>query len=144
MSVKLNLMRMGRRNVAFYRVVAKESGTKRDGRFLELLGYYNPLLHPPVVKLKEDRVFEWLGKGAIPSDTLRSLLIAQGLWAKWNLAIGPDDMVSLKAVPKPVKKQRKKKRDKETGKTEGGSAPAPAPSPAPAPAPAKTDGAKVS
>lgn len=79
MSVKLRLRRMGRTKRPVYAVVASDSRSPRDGRFIEDLGRYNPIQEPAVVTLKEDRVLYWLDQGAQPSDTVRNLLSKEGL-----------------------------------------------------------------
>lgn len=79
MAVKIRLKRMGRKNQPFYRIVAANSESPRDGRFLETLGTYNPLTKPHEVIVKEDRIEYWLGVGAIPTDTVRSLLKQKGI-----------------------------------------------------------------
>lgn len=79
MSVKIRMRRMGSKRKPFYRIVVADSRMPRDGRFIEEVGYYNPLTNPDEVKLEEDKIFEWLEKGAQPSDTVRSLLSKAGL-----------------------------------------------------------------
>ncbi len=74
MAVKLRLTRMGAKKKPFYRVVAINSETRRDGRPLEFLGYYNPMAEPVEVKLDMQKVNVWLDRGAQPSDTVRSLI----------------------------------------------------------------------
>ncbi len=74
MAVKLRLTRMGAKKKPFYRVVAINNETRRDGRPLEFLGYYNPMVEPVDVKLDMEKVNAWLDKGAQPSDTVRSLI----------------------------------------------------------------------
>jgi small subunit ribosomal protein S16 len=69
---------MGSKRKPFYRIVALDSKTRRDGRPLEFLGYYNPMTEPPEVKLEDERITYWLEQGAIPSDTVRSLLQKKG------------------------------------------------------------------
>ena len=71
--VKLKLARFGAKKKPFYRIVAADSRGKRDGRFIELLGTYDPRIDPPAVVLKDDRVKYWLSVGAQPTDTVRSL-----------------------------------------------------------------------
>jgi small subunit ribosomal protein S16 len=82
MAVKIRLARHGAKKKPFYRIVATSSQAPRDGRFLEVLGTYNPLTEPAAIQVREDRVLDWLGKGAQPSDTVRSLLRQAGVWAK--------------------------------------------------------------
>jgi small subunit ribosomal protein S16 len=79
MALKIRLTRMGSKKKPFYRIVALDSQTRRDGRALEYLGYYNPMTEPPDVNIDADRVKEWLAKGAQPTDTVKSLLKKQGL-----------------------------------------------------------------
>jgi small subunit ribosomal protein S16 len=79
MSVKIRLARHGAKKRPFYRIVVADNESPRDGRFLEIVGTYNPLLDPAEVNLKEDRVKYWMGQGAIPSDTVRSICKQQGL-----------------------------------------------------------------
>jgi len=79
MAVKIRLKRMGRKKQPFYRIVVANSESPRDGRFLETVGTYNPLTNPHEVTVKEDRVKYWIGTGAQPTDTVRSLLKQQGV-----------------------------------------------------------------
>lgn len=74
MAVKLRLTRSGSKKRPFYRVVAVNSHTRRDGRPLEFLGYYNPMTNPAEVKLDTDKIQKWLDLGAEASETVRSLL----------------------------------------------------------------------
>lgn len=74
MAVVLRLARLGKHKSPAYRVVATDKQSKRDGRFLEVLGTYNPLTTPATVTLKEDRVKQWLGQGALPTAVVRSLI----------------------------------------------------------------------
>lgn len=82
MAVSLRLARHGAKKRPFYRIVAAPSEAPRDGRFLEILGTYDPLTDPATITVKEDRILEWLEKGATPSDTVRSLLRKTGVLAK--------------------------------------------------------------
>ncbi len=82
MAVKIRLTRTGRHKRPFYRVVVADSQSPRDGRFIETLGYYDPLAKTAGVKIEMERVRNWLEKGAQPSDTVRHLLSKQGLLAK--------------------------------------------------------------
>jgi small subunit ribosomal protein S16 len=71
--VKIRLARGGRKKRPFYRVVAADSRMARDGRFLEVLGTYNPISNPKEIKFKNERVEYWLGEGAQMSDTVKNL-----------------------------------------------------------------------
>ena len=84
--VKLRLARQGRKKVPIYKIVATDSRSRRDGRYLESLGQYRPSNEPgQKVQIKEDRALYWLGVGAQPSDTVRSLLSGEGILLKWHL-----------------------------------------------------------
>lgn len=85
MSVKLRLRRMGRRNRPYYRIVAIDSRVARDGRYLENLGTYDPLVHPAQIDLSEERALYWLQNGAIPSDTVKSFFRKKGILFKLHL-----------------------------------------------------------
>ncbi|BAV92437.1 30S ribosomal protein S16 [Candidatus Desulfovibrio trichonymphae] len=74
MAVKLKLTRLGSKKHPFYRVVAATDETRRDGRPLDFLGYYNPMVDPAEVKLDADKIREWLARGAEATDTVRSLI----------------------------------------------------------------------
>lgn len=79
MAVRIRLTRKGTKKKPFYRIVAADGESPRDGSFLELLGTYNPMVEPAAVTLKEDRVKYWLGEGAKPSTTVLSILKRQGI-----------------------------------------------------------------
>ena len=70
----ISLMRMGAKGKPFYRLVVKEKRSKRDGKYLENVGTYNPMLNPAEVTLKHDRIDYWIGVGAQPTDTVKSLI----------------------------------------------------------------------
>jgi small subunit ribosomal protein S16 len=86
LSVRLRLRRMGKKKQPIYKVVAADSRSPRDGKFLEAVGLYNPLTKPHTVEIKEDRVLYWLDKGAQPSDTVKSLLRQKGITLKRELS----------------------------------------------------------
>lgn len=79
MSVVIRMMRFGAKKRPFYRMVAADSRRQRDGRFLEILGHYNPIADPYELVIHKDRVEEWLKNGAAPSDQAASLLRAAGV-----------------------------------------------------------------
>jgi len=76
---------MGKKKQPMYKIVAVDSRTKRDGRFIDAVGAYNPATNPMTITLKEDRVFHWLERGAQPTDTVKNLLSRKGVWLKWGL-----------------------------------------------------------
>jgi small subunit ribosomal protein S16 len=80
-AVKIRLKRMGAKKRPFYRVVVADSRMPRDGRFIEEIGYYNPLTDPIEVKINEEKAADWLKKGAIPTDTVKYLFKNIGILA---------------------------------------------------------------
>lgn len=101
--VKLRLKRMGSINKPFYRIVVLDSRKKRDGVYLESLGHYDPKTEPLSLKVNAERALYWLGVGAEPSDTVRSLLRKAGIMQKWH-------EMKFGASEKEEKKETKKKR----------------------------------
>ena len=88
MPVKLRLQRHGKKGKPFYWIVAADSRSKRDGRFLEKLGTYNPNTNPAQIELNIDNAVQWLEKGAQPTDTTRTILSHEGVLLKKHLAGG--------------------------------------------------------
>lgn len=85
MAVKLRLRRMGKKKQPVYKVVAADSRSPRDGKFIEAIGLYNPKTNPATVEIKEDRALYWLGVGAQPTDTVKNILTNQGIILKQEL-----------------------------------------------------------
>lgn len=83
MAVKLRLKRMGSKARPFYRIVAADSKSPRDGRFLEVVGTYDPIKSDAPVAVNEEKALYWLGVGALPTDTVRSILSKQGIMKKF-------------------------------------------------------------
>ena len=81
--VRIRLRRVGRKKQASYRIVAADARCPRDGRFIEILGHYNPRTNPPTVVMKNDRVKAWLGQGAQTTESVRTLLVGNGLWKEF-------------------------------------------------------------
>ena len=79
MAVKIRLRRMGANKAPFYRIVVADSRSPRDGRFIEEIGYYNPIVEPAEVKFNEEKATEWLNKGAQPTDVVKRLFDKAGL-----------------------------------------------------------------
>ena len=84
MSVKIRLARHGAKKKPFYRIVIADGESPRDGKFLENVGTYNPLVDPAQVSLKQDRIKYWMDQGAIPTDTVRNLLKKEGFFASFT------------------------------------------------------------
>ena len=79
MAVKMRLKRMGAKKNPFYRVVVADSRYPRDGRFIEEIGTYNPVVEPAQVKIDAEKAQKWIKNGAQPTDTVKSLLKKQGI-----------------------------------------------------------------
>lgn len=84
MAVKMRLKRMGAKKAPFYRIVVADSRSPRDGKFIELIGTYNPLVTPAEIKVNEELALTWLRNGAIPTDTVRNLLSEAGIMKKFH------------------------------------------------------------
>ena len=84
MAAMIRLTRMGKKKSPFYRVIVADSRMPRDGRFLDILGTYDPLIEPPAIKLDEGKALYWLTKGAQISDTVRQLFKKSGIMKKFN------------------------------------------------------------
>jgi small subunit ribosomal protein S16 len=82
--VRIRLRRVGAKGQPSYRIVAADKETPRDGRFLEILGFYNPRTEPATIQLKEDRIFEWFSKGAQPSESAEKVFKVAGLMQRYE------------------------------------------------------------
>ena len=112
MAVKLRLMRMGKKKHPTYRVVAADSRSPRDGRFIELIGRYDPHPHPSVVEIDNDRALHWLEVGAQPTDAVRKLLEISGAWGQFRVKRGDVHVVGEVAPPEERERKSKKARAK--------------------------------
>lgn len=83
MAVKLRLKRMGAKQKPFYRIVAADSRSPRDGRFIEVVGTYNPIKKPAEVNVNEELALKWLNNGAQPTETVRAILSKEGIMKKY-------------------------------------------------------------
>jgi small subunit ribosomal protein S16 len=142
-AVRIRLRRIGKKKLPVYQIVAADSREARNGKFLEVIGRYEPLQDPMVITTREDRVFHWLKTGALPTDTVRSLLQRNGLWVKWTMTRqGTDPAKIAVEMEKWQMAQAEKRRHDEERRTrrhaaarktrkaagaEGSAAPAPAP-----------------
>lgn len=77
--VKIRLRRIGAKKSPFYRIIVADSRSPRDGRFIEEVGYYNPMTEPVTLKVEEEKVQKWLASGAQPTETVKSLLTKSGI-----------------------------------------------------------------
>ena len=113
MAVKIRLKRMGAKKRPFYRIVVADSRFPRDGRFIEEVGYYNPIENPAVVKVDRELALKWLNTGATPTDTVRDILSKEGVLKEFH-----ESKMSKKAsnVAKKEVKEKKVVEKKETKK----------------------------
>ncbi len=88
MAVKIRLQRKGRKKRPFYHIVVADARAPRDGRFIEKLGIYNPMTSPATIELDRDKAYDWLTKGAQPTDTARAILRFKGVLYKKHLMRG--------------------------------------------------------
>lgn len=144
MAVRLRLRRIGKKKMPQYHIVAADSRAARNGKFLEVIGRYEPLQNPMLIQTNEDRLMYWLKTGARPTDTLRSLLQRNGMWLKWSLLKrGSDEATIASTMEKwqmvqAEKRQRDEARKarrlaaKRKARKSAGGEPAPAEAPAPA------------
>ncbi len=119
--VKLRLKRMGKIDTPFYRIVALDSRKKRDGAYLDALGYYDPKTDPVKLKIDVEKAIDWLKKGAQPSDTVRSLFKKSGILEKVHnekFGIKTEKKKETKTAKKENKKSKstKEETEKETKK----------------------------
>jgi small subunit ribosomal protein S16 len=88
MAVKLRLQRKGRKKAPYYHIVAADSRSPRDGKYIERLGFYNPLTVPATIEINREAAFKWVMNGAIPTDTVNAILKFKGVNFQKHLAIG--------------------------------------------------------
>src|SRR5574344_1262723 len=107
MAVKLRLKRMGSKKRPFYRIVAADSRSPRDGRFIEVIGTYDAISANGDVKVDKDLAIKWLNNGAIPTDTVRDILSKEGVMKEYHearMASRKKDTKAPKAAKEPAKK----------------------------------------
>ncbi|HUU27125.1 MAG TPA: 30S ribosomal protein S16 [archaeon] len=113
MAVRIRLRRIGKKNHPCYRLAVVDSRVKRDGRFVEFVGFYDPMTSPHTIELKEERIIEWLKMGALYSDTVGSLLRQEGVLHRWHeLRTGqkPAEEKEAQGEKKPDKAETVKKK----------------------------------
>jgi small subunit ribosomal protein S16 len=93
--VRIRLRRIGLKGQPSYRIVAADKESPRDGRFLEILGFYNPRTEPTTLTVKEDRVFHWMGNGAKPSESVEQLFKSAGTLDRWERFKKGEDLETL-------------------------------------------------
>lgn len=97
MAVKMRLMRMGKKHSPFYRVVVIDGRAPRDGRYIDLLGRYDPRQEPSLIEIDTDKAIDWLKKGAQPTEAVRKLLEISGAMSRYKVAAGKIHTVTAKA-----------------------------------------------
>ncbi|MEZ5170171.1 MAG: 30S ribosomal protein S16 [Acidimicrobiia bacterium] len=105
MSVKIRLMRVGKRKQPSYRVVVADGRKPRDGRFIEIIGHYGPRSEPSVSEIDEEKALEWLRKGAQPSEAVQKLFAKNGVWEQFVAEKG-DDPAARYEPARAVRRQR--------------------------------------
>ncbi len=102
MAVKLRLMRMGKKKQPTYRVVAADSRSPRNGRFIEIVGVYDPRPDPSAVRIDNDKALGWLRKGAQPTESVRKLLEISGAWEEFSGEPRTRPVLTPAATPAPA------------------------------------------
>ena len=95
--VRIRLRRVGGRSQASFRIVATDKESPNNGRFIEILGFYNPRTQPATIQLKEDRIYDWIGKGAQPSDSAMQVFKVAGLTERYERFKGGEKVETLLA-----------------------------------------------
>ena len=101
MAVRIRLRRIGKKKQPQYRLIVADSASPRDGRFIELIGRYNPRVDPPLISVDEERALSWLRQGAQPSDTAKSMLVKTGVWEKFTGEPAPTPAPARAPAPAP-------------------------------------------
>jgi small subunit ribosomal protein S16 len=104
--VRIRLRRVGAKKQPSYRVVAADIEHPRDGRFLEILGFYNPRTRPETIELHEDRIYDWIGRGAQPSESVKKLFKTIGLVERYERYKSGESLEKLMAEAKSVQESR--------------------------------------
>jgi small subunit ribosomal protein S16 len=104
--VRIRLRRVGAKKQPSYRIVAADIEHPRDGRFLEILGFYNPRTQPETIELHEDRIYDWISKGAQPSESVTRLLKTSGLLARFERLKAGEPVETLLAEAEAAKASR--------------------------------------
>jgi small subunit ribosomal protein S16 len=117
-ATKIRLRRIGKKKQPHYRIVVADSRNARDSRPIEEIGTYDPTAQPGRVTVKEERIYEWLGKGAEPSDTVDSIFRRIGVMKKWSLLKAGKETDEIEIKTELVEKPKPKGRSKKAAKAE--------------------------
>lgn len=101
MAVKMRLTRMGKKKSPYYRVVVIDGRSQRDGRYIDLIGRYDPRQDPSLIEIDEEKALDWLGKGVQPTEAVAKLLDITGVTSKFKVASGRIHTVGAKPEPAP-------------------------------------------
>jgi small subunit ribosomal protein S16 len=104
--VRIRLRRVGRKKQPSYRIVAADKTAPRDGRFIEILGFYNPRTEPATIIVKEDRIYDWLSKGAQPSESTVQVFNQIGLMERYERYKAGESLETLLAESEKVQAER--------------------------------------
>lgn len=104
--VRIRLRRVGMKGQPSYRIVAAEKEMPRDGRFLEILGFYNPRTEPATVEVQEDRIYHWLKNGAQPSDSVKQIFGFSGVTERYERFKAGEDLETLMAESEKMMEER--------------------------------------
>lgn len=115
--VRIRLRRAGLVHQPTYRIVAADKEAPRDGRFLEVLGFYNPRTDPPTLDIQEDRVFDWISRGAQPSESVMKLLNSVGAMERYKRFKAGESIEVLKAEASAI--YEKRTADQKTRQSQG-------------------------
>lgn len=99
MAVKMRLTRMGKKKSPFYRIVVIDGRKQRDGRYIDLIGRYDPREDPSIIEIDEEKAIDWLKKGVQPTEAVGKLLEISGITSKYKVAAGKIHTVAPKAAP---------------------------------------------
>ena len=109
MAATIRLRRMGAKKRPFYRLVAIDTRKARNGRFIDILGYYHPIEKPAKVSLDEEKIYKWLDDGAMTSDTVSSIFKETGLWDKWDKKNSGENIAEIELKTELTERTKKRK-----------------------------------
>jgi len=104
--VRIRLRRVGLKGQSSYRIVVSDKESPRDGRFLEILGFYNPRTQPATIQVKEDRVYDWMSKGAQPTESVAQLFRTNGLLDRFSRLKAGESLETLLAEVEKVNQEQ--------------------------------------
>jgi len=118
LAVTIRLRRMGAKKRPMYRFVAIDSRRAREGRFVDMLGHYNPIVRPATVSIDEEKVFHWLKEGATPSETVHTLFSQIGINEKWELLKSGKDASGVEIKTMILERKKRSRKAKKASVTE--------------------------